>query len=135
MKMSKIKRFALVLTALLIVVTTALGFLSTRQAKAATTPKVYRVDSNGNITVDGVAIRVKGGNWFGLEGRHEPSNDATNPSGAPMELYIGNVFWNPTTRTYDSDIAEFKALGINVIRLPVSPQTLTGTDPQGKAPN
>ena len=135
MKMSKIKRFALVLTALLIVVTTALGFLSTRQARAATAPKVYRVDSNGNITVDGVAIRIKGGNWFGLEGRHEPSNDATNPSGAPMELYIGNVFWNSSSRTYDSDIAEFKALGINLIRLPLSPQTLSSTEPQGMAPN
>ena len=33
------------------------------------------------------------GSWFGLEGRHEPSNDPTNPSGAPMEQYIGNTFW------------------------------------------
>jgi len=26
-------------------------------------------------------------------------------------------------------------MGINVVRVPVSPQTLTGTDPQGMAPN
>jgi endoglucanase len=51
-----------------------------------------------------------------------------------MEQYMGNVFWNSTTRTYDQDIAEFKTMGINVIRLPLVPQTLTGTDPQGMAP-
>ena len=95
---------------------------------------VFRVNANGDITVNGTPIRVKGGNWFGLEGRHEPSNDTVNPSGAPMEMYMGNVFWNPTTRTYDSDIAEFKQMGINVIRFPVSPQTLNSTDPQGMAP-
>ncbi len=95
---------------------------------------VFRVDSQGNITKDGEIFRVKGGSWFGLEGRHEPSSDPTNPSGAPMEQYMGNVFWAPTNRTYDQDIAEFKALGINVIRLPLSPQTLTGSDPQGMAP-
>ncbi|MFZ6029641.1 MAG: cellulose binding domain-containing protein, partial [Chloroflexota bacterium] len=48
---------------------------------------VFRVDANGNITKDGEIFRVKGGSWFGLEGRHEPSNDPTNPSGAPMEQY------------------------------------------------
>jgi aryl-phospho-beta-D-glucosidase BglC (GH1 family) len=51
-----------------------------------------------------------------------------------MEMYMGNVFWAPSGRTYDQDIAEFKALGINLIRLPLVPQTLTGTDPQGMAP-
>ncbi len=96
---------------------------------------VFRVDSNGNITANGVAFRVKGGSWFGLEGRYELSTDPTNPSGAPMEQYMGNVFWAPSGRTYTGDIAEFKAMGINVVRIPVSPQTLTGTDPQGMAPN
>src|SRR5689334_20688905 len=69
-------------------------------ASAAGTPIVFRVDANGNITANGVPFRVKGGSWFGLQGRHEPSNDATNPSGAPMEQYMGNVFWNPSSRTY-----------------------------------
>ncbi len=89
---------------------------------------------DGNITANGVAIRIKGGSWFGLQGRHEPSNDATNPSGAPLEQYMGNVFWAPSGRTYMQDVNEFKAMGINVVRIPVSPQTLTGTDPQGMAP-
>jgi hypothetical protein len=102
--------------------------------QAAGTPVVFRVDSSGNITANGTAIRIKGGSWFGLQGRHEPSNDATNPSGAPMEQYMGNVFWAPTGRTYDQDVAEFKAMGINVVRLPLVTQTLTGTDPQGMAP-
>ena len=52
--------------------------------KAAGTPVVFRVDSSGNLTANGVAFRVKGGSWFGLQGRHEPSNDSVNPSGAPM---------------------------------------------------
>src|ERR1051325_4962733 len=47
---------------------------------------------------------------------------------------MGNVFWAPSNRTYDQDIAEFKAMGINVVRLPLVTQTLTGTDPQGMAP-
>src|SRR5258706_997982 len=104
-------------------------------ASAAGTPVVFRGDANGNITANGVAFRVKGGSWFGLQGRHEPSNDPTNPSGAPMEQYMGNVFWNPSSRTYTGDVAEFKAMGINVVRLPLSPQTLNATDPQGMAPN
>src|SRR5512138_1636188 len=103
---------------------------------AQTAPVVFRVDSKGNITANGVAFRVKGGSWFGLQGRHEPSNDATNPSGAPMEQYMGNVFWNSTSRTYDQDIAEFKPMGINVIRLPLLTQTLKNNppEPQGMAP-
>jgi endoglucanase len=95
---------------------------------------VFRVDANGNITANGTAFRIKGGSWFGLQGRHEPSTDSVNPGGAPLEQYMGNVFWNPTTRTYVQDVNEFKAMGINVVRIPVSPQTLTGTDPQGMAP-
>jgi hypothetical protein len=101
---------------------------------SAAAPIVFRVDANGNLTANGVAFRVKGGSWFGLQGRHEPSNDATNPSGAPMEQYMGNVFWNSSNRTYAGDVAEFKAMGINVVRIPLVTQTLTGTDPQGMAP-
>ena len=103
--------------------------------KAAGTPTVFRVDSSGNITANGTAIRIKGGSWFGLEGRYELNTDPTNPSGAPMEQYMGNVFWAPSGRTYVQDINEFKAMGINTVRIPISPQTLTGTDPQGMAPN
>lgn len=95
---------------------------------------VWRVDTSGNITLNGTAFRVKGGSWFGLEGRHEPSNDATNPSGAPMEMYMGNVFWAESGRTYDQDISEFKAMGINVVRLPLVPQTLDANNAQGKDP-
>jgi len=95
---------------------------------------VWEVDNNGNITVDGEYFRVKGGSWFGLEGRHEPSDDPTNPSGAPMEMYMGNVFWAPSSNTYDSVIAGIKSLGFNLIRLPLVPQTLDPTDPQGMAP-
>src|SRR5204862_8062908 len=98
-------------------------------ARAVGTPIVFRVDANGNLTANGVAFRVKGGSWFGLQGRHEPSTDPTNPSGAPLEQYMGNVFWAPSSRTYAQDASEFKAMGINVVRVPVSPQTLTGTDP------
>jgi aryl-phospho-beta-D-glucosidase BglC (GH1 family) len=102
--------------------------------KAASTPTVFRVDSTGQLTANGVPFRVKGGSWFGLEGRQEAPSDSTNPGGAPMEQYMGNVFWNSTTRTYTGDIAEFKQMGINVVRLPLSPQTLDATDPQGMAP-
>lgn len=94
----------------------------------------WRVDSNGNITCDGEYFRVKGGSWFGLEGRHEPSNDPDNPSGAPMEMYIGNVWWQPSNRTYDQDISEFKDLGFNTIRLPLAPQALEPDNEQGMEP-
>jgi len=103
-------------------------------AVSAQTPNVWAVDSKGNITLNGSIFRIKGGSWFGLEGRHEPS-DAENPSGAPMEMYIGNMFWNESGRTLAKDAAEIKALGFNSIRIPVSPQTLNDNDPQGKSPN
>jgi endoglucanase len=78
---------------------------------------------------------VRCGNWFGLEGRHEPSNDATNPSGAPMEQYIGNTFWANggagTGRTIAQTMQEISGMGINMIRLPLVPQTLNANDPQG----
>lgn len=95
---------------------------------------VWAVDSNGNITLNGSFFRVKGGSWFGLEGRYEIASDANNPRGAPMELYMGNVFWATSSRTYASDATEIKNMGFNVIRLPMVPQTLDDNDAQGKDP-
>jgi aryl-phospho-beta-D-glucosidase BglC (GH1 family) len=96
---------------------------------------VFRVNQNGRITKNGDVLPVRCGNWFGLEGRHEPSNDATNPGGAPMELYVGNVFWANggagTGRTIQQTMSEITAKGINMIRLPVVPQTLNANDSQG----
>jgi len=95
----------------------------------------WAVDAKGNITLNGAVFRIKGGSWFGLEGRHEPSSDPTNPSGAPMELYLGNMFWSESGRTLVQDAAEIKAMGFNSIRIPVVPQTLSDADPQGLDPN
>ncbi len=95
----------------------------------------WAVDSKGHITLNGTPFRVKGGSWFGLEGRHEEASDEKNPSGAPMEIYMGNVFWSSSTRTLASDATEIKNLGFNSIRMPVSPQTLDDNDSQGKDPN
>jgi hypothetical protein len=104
-----------------------------------TTGAVFRVNAQGRITKNGTLFPVHCGAWFGLEGRHEPSNDPTNPSGAPMELYMGNTFWannnNGTNRTIQQTMTEIVAAGINVVRLPVVPQTLNANDPQGMAPN
>ncbi|MEL7369607.1 MAG: glycoside hydrolase family 5 protein, partial [Myxococcota bacterium] len=95
---------------------------------------VFRVDASGRITKNGDVFPVRCGSWFGLEGRHEPSNDAVNPSGAPMELYIGNTFYANggagTGRTIQQTMTEIVDRGINVIRLPVVPQTLDPNDPQ-----
>jgi len=114
------------------VLATISALLASTVAQAA---NEWAVDAKGNITLNGTIFRIKGGSWFGLEGRHEEASDASNPSGAPMELYIGNVFWSESGRTLDKDAAEIKGLGFNSIRLPVSPQTLTDNDPQGKDPN
>jgi aryl-phospho-beta-D-glucosidase BglC (GH1 family) len=92
------------------------------------------VNASGQITKNGQVLPVNCGSWFGLEGRHEPSNDPTNPSGAPMELYVGNVVWNPTGRTIQQTMTEITGMGMNVIRLPVAPQTLNANDPQGRDP-
>lgn len=96
---------------------------------------VFRVDPTGRITKNGTVFPVRCGSWFGLEGRHEPSNDPTNPSGAPMEQYIGNTFWANgnagTGRTIQQTMTEITGMGINVVRLPVVPQTLSTNDPQG----
>ena len=96
---------------------------------------VFRVNPQGRITKDGTVFPVRCGNWFGLEGRHEPSNDLTNASGAPMEQYIGNTFWANnnagTGRTIAQTMQEISGMGINMIRLPLVPQTLSTNDPQG----
>jgi aryl-phospho-beta-D-glucosidase BglC (GH1 family) len=96
---------------------------------------VFRVDATGKITKNGAAFPVQCGSWFGLEGRHEPPNDATNPNGAPMEQYLGNPFHanggSGTGRTLDQTMAEIAGMGINTVRLPVVPQTLNPNDPQG----
>lgn len=99
----------------------------------------FRVNAAGNITKDGAEVPARCGNWFGLEGRHEPSNDATNPSGAPMELYVGNMWWTNggagSGRTLQQGFTELKAKGITMLRVPVSPQTLEANNPQGMNPN
>jgi endoglucanase len=99
---------------------------------------VFRVNAQGRITKNGTVFPVRCGSWFGLEGRHEPSNDPTNPSGAPMELYIGNTFWanggSGTGRTIQQTMTQIAAAGINVVRLPVVPQTLNANSAQGRDP-
>src|SRR5262249_42506417 len=66
------------------------------------------------------------------------SSDPVNPSGAPMEQYIGNTFWanggQGTGRTIQQTMSKIAAQGINVIRLPLVPQTLNANDPQGRDP-
>jgi aryl-phospho-beta-D-glucosidase BglC (GH1 family) len=101
---------------------------------AAQAANMWAVDSNGSITLNDAVFRIKGGSWFGLEGRYELSTDATNPKGAPMEMYMGNVFWAPSSRTYAQDAIEIKNMGFNCIRLPLVPQTLEDNDPQGRDP-
>jgi endoglucanase len=100
-----------------------------------TSGTVWRVNTAGRITKNGTVFPVRCGNWFGLEGRHEPSSDPTNPSGAPMEQYIGNTFWanggSGTGRTIAQTMQEIAGMGINMIRLPLVPQTLNANDPQG----
>jgi endoglucanase len=103
--------------------------------QGTSTSAVFRVNPQGRITKNGTVFPVRCGSWFGLEGRHEPSNDPQNPSGAPMEQYIGNTFWANggagTGRTVQQTMSEIAGMGINVIRLPLVPQTLSTNDPQG----
>ncbi len=136
MNLRSIKRRWMIVAAIAMIASVLLSSLGipVNLVSAQTSPAVFRVDAQGRITKDGVVFPIRGGSWFGLQGRHEPSNDSVNPSGAPMEQYMGNVFWAPTSRTYVQDVNEFKAMGINVVRLPLSPQTLNATDPQGMAP-
>jgi len=114
---------------LLVAAIMALIICATAQAA-----NVWAVDANGNITLNGTIFRVKGGSWFGLEGRYEISSDENNPRGAPMELYMGNVWWASSSRTLTSDANEIKGLGFNTIRIPLAPQTLDDNDPQGRDP-
>ncbi|MBN1699916.1 MAG: cellulase family glycosylhydrolase [Spirochaetales bacterium] len=96
--------------------------------------QMWRVDDIGNLTVDGEIFRIKGGSWTGLEGREMPSDEPWETIPAPMEMYIGNVWWVESGRTYEQDINEFKQMGFNLIRLPVVPQTLDPAHPHGRAP-
>src|SRR5688572_2871109 len=100
-----------------------------------TSGAVFRVNPQGRITKNGTVFPVRCGSWFGLEGRHEPSDDPVNPSGAAMEQYIGNTSWanggQGTGRTIAQTMSEIAGMGINVIRLPLVPQTLNANDPQG----
>ena len=101
---------------------------------------IYRIDENGYITENGSTFEPNCVSWFGLEGQHEPSDAEYNAGGAPMELYVGNMWWvqdgdewpaNGTGRTIEQTIEEAMAEGVNLIRLPIAPQTLDETDPQG----
>lgn len=91
----------------------------------------YRVNPQGQITDGGQVFDVHCGAWFGLEGQHEPVDAETNASGAPLELYIGNMWWVDSGRSIEQTMDEIKELGINMIRLPIAPQTLDANDPQG----
>ena len=93
---------------------------------------MFRVDGSGNITKNGSVIPVRCGAWFGLEGQHEPKDAEYNPDGAPLELYVGNMWWTTSTRTIQQTMTEIKGIGINTIRLPIAPQTLDPNDPQGR---
>lgn len=95
------------------------------------TPGKFRVNSDGRITEDGSVFEAQCGAWFGLEGQHEPKDADNNPDGAPMELYIGNMWWVESGRTIEQTMEEIKDMGINMIRLPIAPQTLDSSDPQG----
>jgi endoglucanase len=96
---------------------------------------LFRVNANGRITKNGTLFPVRCGSWFGLEGRHEPSTDPVNPRGAAMEQYIGNTSWvnggAGSGRTIAQTMQQIAGMGINVIRLPMVPQTLNANDPQG----
>lgn len=97
----------------------------------STEPGRYRVNAQGRITDNGTVFPVRCGNWFGLEGQHEPKDAESNPNGAPLELYIGNMWWVESGRTIQQTMTEIKQLGINTIRLPVAPQTLEPNNEQG----
>jgi hypothetical protein len=111
------------------------GSIVVTRTNVTTGNALFRVGTNGRITKNGAHFPVRCGSWFGLEGRHEPSDDPTNPSGAAMEQYIGNTSWanggQGTGRTIAQTMSEISGMGINVIRLPLVPQTLNANDPQG----
>lgn len=95
-------------------------------------PGKFRVNAQGEITKNGDVFPVRCGNWFGLEGQHEPRDAEKNANGAPLELYVGNMWWNESGRTIEQTMREVKAQGMNMIRLPIAPQTLDANDPQGQ---
>ena len=96
---------------------------------------LFRVDDTGNITKAGEIMPMNCVSWFGLEGQFEPKDAANNAGGAPMELYVGNMWWanssEGTGRTIEQTMQEIVAQGINVIRVPIAPQTLDATNEQG----
>ncbi len=107
-----------------------------------TSSGMFRVNADGKITVKGNELPIQCGAWFGLEGQYEPNvwvngelkaDEANgNAGGAPMELYVGNMFWRPSGRDIPQTMRELKEHGFNVIRLPIVPQTLDPNDPQGQ---
>lgn len=97
----------------------------------SSTPGTFRVNPSGKITKNGSELPIHCGAWFGLEGQYEPNDADHNPGGAPMELYVGNMWWAPTGRTIQQTMDEITQRGINVVRLPIAPQTLDPNDPQG----
>ena len=111
------------------------GSISVSRTAAPVSAAVFRVNSTGRITKNGAVFPVHCGSWFGLEGRHEPPSDPVNPNGAPMEQYLGNTFYANggagTGRTLQQTMSEIAGMGINMVRLPVVPQTLNANDPQG----
>ncbi len=98
---------------------------------------LFRVNANGRVTKNGTLFPVHCGAWFGMEGRHEPSNDQDNPRGAPMEQYVGNSFFanggSGTGRTIAQTMSQIAGMGINVIRVPLVPQMFQANNPQGVA--
>jgi endoglucanase len=96
---------------------------------------VWRVDDWGHLTVNGLVFRVRGGSWTGLDGCQEPNDAPTAASADAMEMYIGNMWWAESGRTYEQNIDEFKQMGFNLIRLPVVPQTLDPNHPDGREPH
>ena len=98
------------------------------------TPGIYRTGDEGEITIDGQPFKARCGNWFGLEGQHEPRDAEANANGAPLELYIGNMWWVDSGRTIETTMDEIKTLGINLVRLPIAPQTLEAGNEQGMTP-
>ncbi|WP_341937479.1 cellulase family glycosylhydrolase [Marinimicrobium sp. C2-29] len=104
---------------------------SSSSSSAPSTDGTFRVDDSGNITQNGEEYPVQCSAWFGLEGQHEPVDAENNPDGAPMELYVGNMWWVDSGRTIQQTMDEITAQGINTIRLPIAPQTLDPNDPQG----
>jgi endoglucanase len=101
------------------------------------TTTVFRVNSQGRITRNGQVFSVRCGSWSGLEG-HDPSSGRIGSTGAPIELYIGNTNWANgaagTGLTIQATMTELVARGINMVRLPVVPQTLDANEPQGRLP-